>query len=202
MLSSMLFQEHIKESDVKVAVFALCSSLLLGLCQSICAAPALSVPTEVGAKEGDRPLQHLRLPDEMGWYMDYNLNEDIWTLKNITMAPRQGSYATGTVYIQRFNDVLPRQADQLSQTVGEAGALASGFRFDAIDKIDKVQNGFVIYGKEVNEMDPLGRSYASFVMVRHLNGLNILCRQGDAGDLADPTELVKLGVEICRQLTR
>jgi hypothetical protein len=187
---------------VKAAVFALWGSVLLGISQMSTAAPPLSVPNESASRDGDKPLQHLRLPDIMGWYMDYSLNEDTWTLKNITMAPRQGSYATGSLYIQRFNEVLPRQADQFSQTVTEAGALASGFRFDVIDKIEKVQNGFVIYGKELNEMDPLGKPYESFVMVRHLNGLNILCRQGDAGDLADPTELVRSGVEICRQLTR
>lgn len=187
---------------MKAAVFAWCGSLLLSISAMTSAAPPLSVPTEAQVRDGDKPLQHLRLPDIMGWYMDYSLNEDMWTLKNITMAPRQGSYATGSLYIQRFNEVLPRQADQLSQTVTEAGALASGFRFDVIDKIDKIPNGFVIYGKELNEMDPLGKPYESFVMVRHLNGLNILCRQGDAGDLADPTELVRSGVEICRQLTR
>ena len=187
---------------MKAAVIVLWGSVLLGVSHLTSAAPAPSVPVEGKVRDGDKPLQHLRLPELMGWYMDYSLNEDTWTLKNITMAPRQGSYATGSLYIQRFNEVLPRQADQFSQTVTEAGALASGFRFDVIDKIEKVQNGFVIYGKELNEMDPLGKPYESFVMVRHLNGLNILCRQGDAGDLADPTELVRSGVEICRQLTR
>jgi hypothetical protein len=152
-------------------------------------------------KDGDRPLQRVHLPELMSWQVDYSLNNDTWTLKNSDLKPRQGSYATGTLYIQQLGSSLPLEPKALSQALTESGALEGGMRFSQIDRIESVPNGYLIVGQTQSDMEPTGKSYAGFVMIRHLQGANVMCRQGSASDLADPVEWVKTGVEVCRKLS-
>lgn len=161
-------------------------------------APAVA---SVSVAPNARPLQHLTLPELLGWQMSYNLNQDMWTLTNAELTPRRGGYATGTLYIQPLGDQLPTQAEAFARMITESGALESGVRFVEVERTDNADQGFVIYGQEKNDINPSAKPYPSFVMVRHLAGMNVLCRQGDATDLADPAELVKIGVNLCLQLT-
>ncbi len=172
----------------------------LGMGQGAYAANAKAIP-ESTIKEGDRPLQRIHLPDMLGWQADYNLNEDVWTLKNTDMKPRKGSYATATIFLQRLGSVLPREPKALAQALTEAGAIESGMRLTQIDKIEAVPNGFVIRGQEQSDFDPSAKPYPSFIMVRHLQGLNLMCRQGNASDLEDAEGLVNVGMALCQKLT-
>lgn len=175
------------------------SVLLLGVL-SMPVWAALEVPPSSNAAH---PLQFLHLPDlSAAWQIDYHRNEDTWAFKNTDMKPKQGSYATAMLYLSPLNDALPRQADAFAKAITESGALTSGIRFAQVDKIQKVANGFVVYGQEQSELDPSGTAYPSFVMVRHLAGANVVCHQGDASGLADPQELVQTGVALCQKLTR
>jgi hypothetical protein len=166
----------------------------------VCAAGPAPVSAST-VKEGDRPLQRMRLPELMSWQIDYSLNTDTWTLKNTDLKPRQGSYATGTLYIQQLGGTLPLDPKTLSQALTENGALEGGLRFSQIDRIEPVANGYVIVGQTQSELEPNGKSYAGFVMIRHLQGANVMCRQGSASDLADPDAWVKTGIDICRKLS-
>jgi hypothetical protein len=177
--------------------------LLLNIAMSpslLHAAPVTAV-AESTIQEGDRPLQRVRLPDMIGWQADYNLNNDVWTLKNNEMKPRKGSYATATIYVQRLGSILPREPKALAAALTEVGALESGIRFTQVDKIEAVSNGFVIKGQEQSDFDPSAKPYPSFVMVRHLQGLNLICRQGSASDLEDAQGLVNVGMALCQKLT-
>ena len=169
------------------------------LCLSASAAPAAVAASSI--KEGDRPLQRVRLPDLMTWQVDYNLNADMWTLKNTDLKPKQGSYATGTLYIQQLDANLPRDPKLLSQALTEAGALEGGLRFSQIERVETVPDGYLILGQTQSDLEQNGKAYAGFVMIRHLQGTNVMCRQGSASDLADPQAWVKTGVDVCRKLS-
>jgi hypothetical protein len=182
---------------IYMGLVCLSSALPTGM---VCAAGPAPVSAST-VKEGDRPLQRVHLPELMSWQVDYSLNNDTWTLKNSDLKPRQGSYATGTLYIQQLGSSLPLEPKALSQALTESGALEGGMRFSQIDRIESVPNGYLIVGQTQSDMEPTGKSYAGFVMIRHLQGANVMCRQGSASDLADPVEWVKTGVEVCRKLS-
>lgn len=190
-----MYKQQLLPTSRCLMLFGLCLSLSFG--QNVYAAAAKAV-AESTIKDGDRPLQRIHLPDMIGWQADYNLNEDVWTLKNTDMKARQGSYATATLYLQRLGSVLPREPKALADALTEAGAIESGMRFTKIDTIEAVPNGFVIKGQEQSDVDP--KPYPSFIMVRHLQGLNLMCRQGNASDLEDAKVLVDVGMTLCQKI--